>query len=274
MTLIEQYFIYLEEISEGKRQPPEGIVLTETDPMKQAVELQEQIMKLGIPEFVRRCAAQDGRELPEEMYDEFQPEDMLAVLQQLAGSREAEQVEAMQASGQTEQPETAVSAEPDPAEPPKIDEPDGPRSAYEVLLDCCCLDEKLLYYMIDVLKRGAEEEFQKLALVTARKIFPSGDFLYWFITKEERAEREEMICVTLLDACFDRLKAQGETELIAALLCGDQKTFELFRCEAPELRQLPEATYEWYERNYLQRWYPIRYMLKFNGIAFPGKDTL
>ena len=75
--------------------------------------------------------------------------------------------------------------------------------------------------------------------------------------------------LTIMDACFDRLAAEGEKELIAALLCGDKTTFELFRCEAPELQHLPAATYEWYEKNYLRRYYPIRYMLKFNGVRFP-----
>ena len=141
-----------------------------------------------------------------------------------------------------------------------------------MLLDCCCLDENLLYYLIDVLKRSAEEEFQKLALVTARKAFTQADFLYWFATKQSRAPQEELICVTLMDACFDRLAAEGQKELIAALLCGDQTTFELFRCDAPELMHLPEATFAWYERNYLQGYYPIRYMLKFNGVPFPKEE--
>ena len=171
--------------------------------------------------------------------------------------------ELMQAMQAMEQPQ-----EEDGAEPPKIDEPDGPRSAYEVLIDCCSLDEKLMYYLIDVLKRGAEEEFQKLALVTARKAFTQADFLYWFGTKEERADEEEFICVSLMDACLTRLASEGQVELIAALISGDQTTFELFRCEAPELRQLPQATFEWYEKNYLQRFYPLRYLLKHNGVKF------
>lgn len=208
-------------------------------------------MKMGVPEFVRGCAALAGESIPESLYESFSPEDLLTALNAMLSREEP------------------APPEPDPSEPPKIDEPDGPRSAYEVLLDCCCLDENLLYYLIDVLKRGAEEEFQKLALVTARKAFTRADFLYWFATKEQRAEREELICVTLMDACLDRLAAEGQKELIAALICGDQTTFELFRCDAPELQQLPDATYEWFVKNYLQNYYPIRYMLKFNGITFP-----
>ena len=158
---------------------------------------------------------------------------------------------------------------PEEDQTPKIEEPDGPRSAYEVLLDCCLLDEKLLYYLIDVIKRDAVEEFQKLALVTTRKAFTPADLLGWFSGKERRGEQEELICVTLMDTVFDRLAAEGQKELIAALLCGDKTTFELFRCDAPELLHLPEATYEWYEKNYLAGYYPVRYMLKFNGVAFP-----
>ena len=250
MTLIEHYFTYLQELADGSRAAPEGIELHETEPMPRAAELQAQIQAMGVPEFVRRCAAQDGLTLPEEVYTDYREEDLLAAL-----------------SAMIEEPAPDVA--PDPAAPPQIDEPDGPRSAYEVLLDCCCLDENLLFYLIDVLKRGAEEEFQKLALVTARKAFTQADFLYWFATKPARGTQEELICVTLMDACLDRLAAEGQKELIAALISGDQTTFELFRCDAPELVHLPEATFDWFDRNYLRGYYPIRYLLKYNGVVFP-----
>ncbi|MBQ4565254.1 MAG: hypothetical protein IJA48_02795 [Oscillospiraceae bacterium] len=246
MKWTDYYFTYLEAVGEGRLEAPEGFHLTEQEPLRRAAQLQEQIAGVGIEAFVRACAQREGTTLPEDLFDHFDPADLFAAMEEAPAEEEA-----------------------DPSAPPQIDEPDGPRSAYEVLLDCCCLDEKLLKYLIDVLKRGAEEEFQKLALVTARKAFTQADFLYWFGTKEQRGDREELICVTLMEACFDRLAAQGEIELIAALISGDQTTFELFRCEAPELRQLPEATYEWYEKNYLQGYYPLRYMMKFNGISFP-----
>ncbi|MGN1307175.1 MAG: hypothetical protein ACI4V3_05855 [Faecousia sp.] len=256
MTLIEHYFTYLQELADSTRAAPEGIELHETEPMPRAAELQAQIQEMGVPEFVRRCAAQDGQTLPEELYAAYRDEDLRTALCAMVDDTEA----------------APASENPDPAAPPQIDEPDGPRSAYEVLLDCCCLDENLLYYLIDVLKRGAEEEFQKLALVTARKAFTRADFLYWFATKPARGTREELICVTLMDACLDRLAAEGQKELIAALICGDQTTFELFRCDAPELLHLPEATFDWFDRNYLRGYYPIRYLLKYNGVVFPKEE--
>ena len=253
MTLIEHYFTYLQQLADASREAPEGICLTETEPLRRATELQQQIAALGVPEFVRRCAAQDGLTLPDELYAAYREEDLRDALAAMAQQTGAE----------------PVSDAADPAEPPKIDEPDGPRSAYEVLLDCCFLDEKLLVYLIDVCKRGADEEFQRLALVTTRKAFTLHDFLYWFAGKAQRASRDELICTTIIDACLDRLAAEGQRELIAALLCGDRKTFELFRCDAPELMHLPDATYEWFEENYLRGFYPMRYMLKFNGVQFP-----
>ena len=42
-----------------------------------------------------------------------------------------------------------------------------------------------------------------------------------------------------------------------------------FRTEAPELRHLPAATYEWYSKNYLDRDYPLRFILMCNGVEFP-----
>ena len=256
MELAQYYMKYLQELGEGQREAPEGIVLTETDPMRRAVELQEAIATLGVPEFVRRCAAQDGTEPDPAIFENYQPEALAEALCRLAGEQNA--------------PSDEPAEAPEEDQTPKIEEPDGPRSAYEVLLDCCLLDEKLLYYLIDVIKRDAVGEFRKLALVTTRKAFTPADLLGWFAGKERRGEREELICVTLMDTVFDRLAAEGQKELIAALLCGDRTTFELFRCDAPELLHLPEATYEWYEKNYLAGYYPVRYMLKFNGVAFPA----
>lgn len=252
MKLADYYLRYCEAVGEGALAAPEGIKLTETEPLRRAAELQTQIAAMGVPEFVRRCAALEGADIPQALYDAFCPEELM---QALTGQSAPEQPE----------PEEADDA----LTPPQIDEPDGPRSAYEVLLDCCFLDEGLLVYLIDVCKRGADEEFQKLALVTARKAFTLHDFLYWFAGKAQRASRDELICTTILDACLDRLAAEGQKELIAALLCGDRKTFELFRCDAPELMHLPDATYEWFEKYYLRGFYPVRYMLKFNGVRFP-----
>ena len=83
------------------------------------------------------------------------------------------------------------------------------------------------------------------------------------------APEEERACVAIMDACLLRLAEEKENELLAALMSGDQKTFELFRCEAPELQHLPDATYDWYCRNYLDRYYPVRIMMKLHGIHFP-----
>ena len=70
---------------------------------------------------------------------------------------------------------------------------------------------------------------------------------------------------------LERLRQEGRLELLAALLSGDQHTFETFRCEAPELVHLPQATYEWYCRNYLDRDYPFRMLLRCNGVTFPDR---
>ena len=79
----------------------------------------------------------------------------------------------------------------------------------------------------------------------------------------------EVFCEAIIDACFARLYEEKQGELLGALLSGDRKTFELFRTEAPELRHLPAATYEWYSKNYLDRDYPLRFILMCNGVEFP-----
>lgn len=254
MNLSEYYLKYLQEVGEGSLPAPEGLTLEQAEPLARAAELQNRIREMGIVEFVRRCACAEGVEIPEEVYEAFCEQELIDTMNNLLAAQEAPE----------ERPEEDAGPQ-----PPQIQEPDGPRSVYEVLLDCCCLEENLFYYLLDILKRNAEEEFQKLALVTTRKAFTQQDFLYWLATREQRGSEEELVCVTVMDACFDRLAAQQETELIAALISGDQRTFELFRCEAPELCHLPDATFDWYERNYLEKDYPIRYMIKHNGIPLP-----
>ena len=271
MTLIEYYLRYLQELAAGTREAPEGMKLTEHEPMHRAAQMQEQIQAMGIPEFVRRCAARDGETIPQKLYDDFRPEQLMAALNALLAPREAPEEE--KAPQEADAEKAAVSEEEDGDAPPHIEEPDGPRSAYEVLLDCCCLSQDLFFYLIDVIKRQAEEEFQKLALVTTRKAFTISDFLYWFGTKEQRGNQEELICVTIMDACLDRLAAENQKELIAALISGDQTTFELFRCDAPELQHLPRATFQWFDKNYLSGLYPIRYIMKFNGVSFPKEEV-
>ena len=210
-------------------------------------------------EIIAVCAEIEAEiaELDEDELEALKPENLLAAL-----ARDP-------APTQTP-PEALEDLEgPKEPDPPVIEEPDDPRSVYSVLLDCCSLDEDLLRYLIDVLQRNADKEFQKLALVTTRKAFPPEALLEWLAGLESRATREELICSAVMDACLDRLASEDQKELMAALLSGDRKTFELFRCEAPELVHLPQATFEWYAENYLDHYYPIRYLIRFNGIRLP-----
>ena len=63
MTLMDYCMQYIGEIMDGKRAAPEGVTLTETDPMRRSLEL---LQKAGdIPTLVRMCAAQDGTEIPQ-----------------------------------------------------------------------------------------------------------------------------------------------------------------------------------------------------------------
>ena len=47
MNVIERYILYIEQINEGTRPAPEGIVLTQTEPLAKAAELQGQNDALG-----------------------------------------------------------------------------------------------------------------------------------------------------------------------------------------------------------------------------------
>ena len=250
MTLLERYLNYLSQICEGSRTPPEGILLTRTGDMEKAIELQQQIAGLGIPEFVKRCAAQDGEEIPEQELESFDASQMLSALTQMdAGEAPAEE-----------------EAQPEPVKT-EI------RDIYEVFLDSVCLEDNLLSYLIDILKRGAKDEFQTLSHAAARTLLSLDEFLLWLGNKEALAGPDERACAAIMDAALARLMQEGQRELAAALLSGDETTFKLFRTEAPELVHLPDATYEWYVQNYLDRYYPVRFIMKMNGVEFPNIPT-
>ena len=247
MTLLQYYIRFLGEMLDGTRPLPEGMTLHETDEMRRAMELQAQIARLGIPAFVRMCAEESGIVIPEEEYASFDP----AALAQALSRMPAQQAPA-------EPPQEA-------AEPVKTEI----RDIYEVFLDSVCLDDALLQYLIDVLKRRDAASFRTLSHAAARTILDMDDFLAWLGNKELLAPVEERACVRILDGCFARLRQEGQLELLAALLSGDRTTFERFRCDAPELQHLPDATYDWFCQNYLDRYYPVRFILHHQGIEFP-----
>ena len=139
MTLMDYCMQYIGEIMDGKRAAPEGVTLTETDPMRRSLEL---LQKAGdIPTLVRMCAAQDGTEIPQEVFDSFDPES----LTQLAGEGDAA-----------------------PEEPEQQPDPDAGKHAFQVLLDCVALDDGLVQYLTQVLRDRDWAGFYKLSQITTK----------------------------------------------------------------------------------------------------------
>ena len=256
MELCEHYLHYMSALCEGTMPAPPELALTADTTEERAAQLQSALKSMSVPDFVRLCAKSAGDELDEAIFDHFSEEDFSrALLQMLTAAVEPEEVE--------EKPPAAES----------IPDPDAGKHAFEVFCDCVELDEQLVAYLIDILKRGDKAAFYKLSQVTTHLDLDPDEFLYWLAHREDYAETdEERACAVILDACLDRLRTEGQMDVAAALLSGDRMTFDALRCEAPELRQLPVATYVWFEKNYLDRDYPLRFVLKCNGVQFP--DTL
>ena len=248
MTLFDYYLQYMTELWEGKRPAPEGITLPEGgDESARIQALGRQLQTMGMAHFVRACAAQDGTELPEELFTESGDSGgFQAFLQN-------------------------VDAAPDEPAPQPDDQPDrdADKHAFEVFLDCIAMDDGLVQYLIDVLKRMDRKEFFKLSQITTKLDLDPEEFLYWLGHREDYAGEEERACAALMDAVLLRLAQENRLDVLAALLSGDQKTFEALRCEAPELLHIPAATFEWYETHYLDRDYPIRLIMRLNGVQFP-----
>ena len=246
MGLFDYYLRYMTELLEGSRPAPEGINLMAEDEEGRTRQITEQLSAMGAADFVRACAAQDGETLPEEL---FSGDSGMAGFEAF-----------LKSTRQEEAPQPEVPAEPDP---------DAGKHAFEVFLDCVAMDDGLVQYLIDVLKRRDWKEFYKLSQITTRMDLDPEEFLYWLGHREDYADDEERSCAVIMDSCLERLMNEGRLELAAALLSGDQTTFDRFRCDAPELVHLPQATYDWFSRHYLDRDYPIRVLMKWNGVTFP-----
>ena len=239
MTLFDYYLQYMTEVWEGKRPAPEGITLPDSGDENARIQtLGQQLQAMGMAAFVRACAAQDGDALPEELFTESAPV-----------------------------PDAPPAPQADAA--PSKPDPDAGKHAFEVFLDCIAMDDGLVQYLIDVLKRMDRAEFFKLSQITTKLDLDPEEFLYWLAHRQDYAGEDEQICAAVMDAALLRLAQEGRLDVVAALLSGDRKTFEALRCEAPELVHLPAATYDWYARHYLDRDYPIRLIMRLNGVKFP-----
>ena len=250
MTLFDYYLRYMTEVWEGTRPAPEGITLPEGGDENARIQaLGQQLQDMGMAAFVRTCAAQNGTVLPEELFAESGDLGSFELFLQNA-----------------DKAQEALAAEKKSATP----DPDANKHAFEVFLDCIAMDDGLVQYLIDVLKRMDRKEFFKLSQITTKLDLDPEEFLYWLGRREMYADKEEQGCAVAMDHALLRLADEGRLDVVAALLSGDRNTFETFRCEAPELMHAPIATFEWYEKNYLDRDYPIRLIMRLNGVQFPN----
>ena len=136
MELCEHYLHYMSALCEGTMPAPPELALTADTTEERAAQLQSALKDLSVPDFVRLCAKSAGDELDEAIFDHFSEEDFSrALLQTLTAAAEPEEVE--------EKPPAAEST-PDP---------DAGKHAFEVFCDCVELDEQLVAYLIDILKR-------------------------------------------------------------------------------------------------------------------------
>lgn len=143
MTLFDYYLRYMTEVWEGTRPAPEGITLPEGGDENARIQaLGQQLQDMGMAAFVRACAAQDGTVLPEELFAESGDLGGFELFLQNA-----------------DKAQEAPAAEKKSATP----DPDANKHAFEVFLDCIAMDDGLVQYLIDVLKRMDRKEFSSSA---------------------------------------------------------------------------------------------------------------
>ena len=90
------------------------------------------------------------------------------------------------------------------------------------------MDDGLVQYLIDVLKRMDRKEFFKLSQITTKLDLDPEEFLYWLGRREMYADEEEQGCAVAMDHALLRLADEGRLDVVAALLSGDRNTFETF----------------------------------------------
>lgn len=252
MELCERYLHYMSALCEGTMPAPPELALTADTTEERAAQLQSALKSMSVPDFVRLCAKSAGDELDEAIFDHFSEEDFSrALLQMLTAAAEPEEVE--------EKPPAAEST-PDP---------DAGKHAFEVFCDCVELDEQLVAYLIDILKCGDKAAFYKLSQVTTQLDLDPREFLYWLAHREDYGTDDERACAATWTRA-SRASRRKAGRALGALLSGDQKDVRtLPHLKRPELRHLHAATYEWYSKNYLDRDYPLRFILMCNGVEFP-----
>ena len=186
MTLFDYYARYMTELWEGKRPAPAGITLPEDGDEKARIQsLAQQLQAMGMAEFVRACAAQDGTVLPEELFSEHVDPNGLEFF--------------------LRDPDAPEPAPKKPATP----DPDADKHAFEVFLDCIAMDDGLVQYLIDVLKRMDRKEFFKLSQITTKLDLDPEEFLYWLSHRELYAGEEEQACAVMMDHALLRLAEEG-----------------------------------------------------------------
>lgn len=158
MPLFDYYLRYMTEVWEGTRPAPEGITLPEGGDENARIQaLGQQLQDMGMAAFVRACAAQDGTVLPEELFTESGDLGGFELFLQNA-----------------DKAQEALAAEKKSATP----DPDANKHAFEVFLDCIAMDDGLVQYLIDVLKRMDRKEFFKLSQITTKLDLDPEEFLY------------------------------------------------------------------------------------------------
>ncbi|MFQ6977799.1 MAG: hypothetical protein ACLRSD_13125 [Oscillibacter sp.] len=76
------------------------------------------------------------------------------------------------------------------------------------------LDEQLVAYLIDILKRGDKAAFYKLSQVTTQLDLDPREFLYWLAHREDYGTDDERACAAIMNACFARLYEEKQGELL------------------------------------------------------------
>ena len=189
MTLFDYYLRYMTEVWEGTRPAPEGITLPEgSDENARIQALGQQLQDMGMAAFVRACAAQDGTELSEELFTESGDLGGFELFLQNAGKAQE-----------------SPAAEKKSATP----DPDANKHAFEVFLDCIAMDDGLVQYLIDVLKRMDRKEFFKLSQITTKLDLDPEEFLYWLGRREAYADEEEQGCAVAMDHALLRRMRDG-----------------------------------------------------------------
>lgn len=197
MELFALYLQFLSEICEGTRPAPAGITVPASGAEEKVQAVQQAALEMGIDAFVRACAEAEGREVPQEWYDNFDLAQVIQAMGQFGQAKRRNRRPRRRPPRQMRQTTRRTRRR-------RSRSPTARATPARSCLTAAYWRMICSRIWWSCSRQRMKWGFFRLSQVTARKQISLEDFLIWLGNKELDASEEEQACVAILDACLQR----------------------------------------------------------------------